>query len=388
MRKTNEELEQIKKDLGVSKLWSWSRVNSYMTDPYSYMLKYILKIPEDRNDSIYGISGNMCHSILEEFYKGNLNHQEMLEKYEEQLFEFNVMGLLYDRSDKDKNEKIAKKYEDCIRHFFLNHKKATDKPIIEPFILIKIGDEYFQGYVDFLHVEKRDGKNKIIITDWKTSSLYTGKKLLENSGQLLLYAEGIHQKTSKPYEDIIIRFNFLKYVDVICDQKKGDKKVRQIERNSIGEKLKSNAKTWLKHYKHSEDEMEGYLEEMVDTNGIDCLPEEVRERFQINDCYVEVELSEEVISKHKEYIINIIEEINSKEELFSKTKDKNIFWREITRENSYFHANLSGYSANIHEPYREYLKELDLQNGIKPVSGGSSSSDSDSGNLDWLDEIL
>ena len=191
----------------------------HMTDPYTYLLKYILHIPEDRNDSIYSVPGSCAHELIEKFYRNELTNKQMLEEYEDKLFEFNIMGLLYDRLDKDKNEKIAKKYEDCMKHFFLNHKRVTDKPIIEPFILIKVGNQYFQGYIDFLYVEERYAKKKIIITDWKTSSIYKGQKLIDNSVQLLLYGEGIHQKNNIPYEDIIIRFNFMKYVDVTYTQK-------------------------------------------------------------------------------------------------------------------------------------------------------------------------
>jgi hypothetical protein len=382
-RKTNEELEQIKKDLNCSRLWSWSRLNTYLTDPYEYMLHYILHIPEDRNDSIYGISGNCAHELMEDFYRNQLNHESMLNTYEDKLFEFNTLGLMYDRSDNEKNEKIAKKYEACMRHFFLNHKRVTDKPIIEPFILIKIGNQYFQGYIDFLNVEERDGRKKVILTDWKTSSIYKGQKLIDNSGQLLLYGEGIHQKNNIPYEDIIIRFNFMKYVDITYTQKNGDIKVRQVERSSIGESLQSNAKMWLKYFKYNEDEIESFLQQMIDSNGIECLPNEVKEKFEVNDCYVEVELNEEIINDHKNKIINIITEIIKKENEFEKTKDKNIFWKDVTREDSYYHANLCGYSSLIHLPYRKYLEELDFQNGIKAIEDKSIVDD-----LGWLDDLL
>jgi len=383
MRKTNEELEQIKNDLQIDKLWSWSRIEKYIEDPYGYMLKYILYIDEDRNDSIYAISGTLAHESMEEFYKNNLTHQEMFELYEDKLFEFNTMGLLYDRSDKDKNEKIAQKYEDCMRHYFLNHKKMTNKPIIEPFILVKIGDHYFQGYIDMVNVEVREEKKKIIITDFKTSSIYKGEKLIEKSGQLLLYGEGMHQKSNMPYEDIILRFNFMKYVNVTYTQKKGDKKIRQIERNSIGEKLQSNAKVWLKHFGYSEDEIEDFLQQMIDINGIECLPQEVQDTFEIDDCYIEVEINKEIIDQHKNNIIKIIREIIEKEQEFKETKNKDLFWKDVDRESSYFHANLSGYSSSLHLPYRKYLEELDLQNGIKVIEDKSIVED-----FGWLDDIL
>jgi len=380
-RKSNEELQQIKEKLNASRLWSWSRIEKYQDDPYGYLLKYILHIDEDRNDSIYAVSGTVAHESMEEFYKNNLSNQEMLELYEDKLFEFNTIGLLYDRSDKDKNEKIAQKYEDCMRHYFLNHKKMTNKPIIEPFILIKIGEHYFQGYIDMVNVETRDEKKKIIITDFKTSSIYKGEKLIEKSGQLLLYGEGIHQKSNISYEDIILRFNFMKYVNVTYTQKKGDKKIRQIERNAIGKNLQSNAKMWLKHFGYSEDEMENYLQEMIDINSIECLPQEIQDTFEIDDCYIEVEINEEIIEEHKKNIIKVIEEIIEKEEEFKLTKDRNLFWKDVDKNSSYFHANLSGFSSKLHLPYKKYLESLD--DNILLQNKNNTEID-----LNWLDEIL
>ena len=384
-RKTGKEIEQIKQELGIHKIWSWSKINTYMTDPFEYLLKYVLKVQEDRNDSIYSVSGGTAHDIVEEFYQGKIDNQGILEKYEDKLFEFNTLGLMYDRSDKDKNEKIASKYEDCMRHFFLNHKKATNKPILEPFILIKVGSQYFQGYIDIVFVEERNGRKKIILTDWKTSSIYKGAKLLKESGQILLYGEGIHQKTNMPYEDIVIRFNFMKYVNITYTQKKGDIKIRQVERNAIGNSLQANVKTWLKHYKYTEDVIEDYLAQMIDTNGIECLPEEIKEKFKIEDCYTEVELNEEIINEHKNNIIKIIMEITKKELEYEKTKDKNIFWQDIDKNSSYYHANLSGYSSKIHEPYKRYLEELDIRDGIKKIK---KDDDNDIEDLSWLDEII
>lgn len=383
MRKTKEELEQIKNDLGIDRIWSWSKLNTYITDPYEYLLKYILKIQEDRKDSIYAVSGGCSHELIEKFYQNELDHQNMLNEYEDKVFEFNTLGLMYDRSDKDKNEKIAKKYEDCMRHFFSNHIKVTNKPIIEQFILIKVGDHYFQGYIDFINIEKRDNNKKIIITDWKTSSIYKGEKLLKESGQLLLYGEGVHQKTNTPYEDIIIRFNFMKYVNVTYTQKKGDKKVRQIERNAIGEKLQSNVKTWLKHFKYDEDEIDIFLCQMSDTNGISCLPKKIQEKFEISDCYIEVELNKEIINNHIQNIINIIKQIEEKEEEYEETKNKNIFWQDVDKQSSYYHTNLSGYSASIHIPYKKYLEEYENKEDRRMVEDKELVED-----LAWLDEIL
>ena len=39
MRKTSEELQQIMKKENVSRIWSWSRFNSFHNSPYEYYLR-------------------------------------------------------------------------------------------------------------------------------------------------------------------------------------------------------------------------------------------------------------------------------------------------------------------------------------------------------------
>ena len=90
-----------------------------------------------------------------------------------------------------------------------------------------------------------------------------------------------------------------------------------------------------------------------------------------------------IINEHKKYIINIIAEITKKKNEFEKTKDRNVFWKDVDKGSSYYFANLSGYSASIHLPYKKYLEEQDFNNGIKVIKDKSIVDD-----LDWLDEIL
>ena len=120
-RKTGEELKTIKKKYNQNELWSWSKYNTAKSDLYEYYLKYIARIPEDRSDGIYGISGNACHHILEQFYSKQINFGDMLPLYEDKLANFNIIELKYDRTNEEKNNAIAKKYEECIKHFFQNH---------------------------------------------------------------------------------------------------------------------------------------------------------------------------------------------------------------------------------------------------------------------------
>lgn len=361
-RKTKEELNAICKKYNVPFMWSWSRYNAYKTDHYSYFLKYIKNIKEDRRDSIYCVSGGYCHDIIEKYYNGTITQEDMINEYEDSLLTMNIAEYKYDRSDEDKNAAIAEKYENCIRHFFRHHIKPDNlNMLLEMFCTIQVTDGIvFQGYIDNcgVYTDEND-KKKIVITDYKTSTIYKGEKLEKESGQLYLYAEGIRQKTGMSLDDISIRYLFLKYVNVKCLQANGEWKERQIERNQIGSKLVSTAKMWLKKCGYNPDD---YVDDIVLYNSIDSLPDDVKEKIIISDCYVYLPLSQKNIDNLKTDIIETVTEIEAKTKEYEKTNDENNFWTDITEKNEYFFSVLSGYSRTLHKPYDEYLKAKEMFN--------------------------
>ena len=364
-RKTGKELTEICNKLHTNILWSWSRYHCYKQDRWEYFLKYILHEKEDRTNSIYCVSGGNVHDIIEQLYTGKIKYEDMPELYEDNLFAMNCAELKYNRSDSDKNDAIANKYENCIRHFFKNHNLIEFPHKVEHFITIKISDDiYMQGYIDMLYIEPYtdiNGKKRkrVHIVDWKTSTRYQGAKIDAECGQLVIYAEGIRQALDIPLEDIVCEWNFLKYVTVTIEQKNGKKKDRYIERNVIGEKLVNTAKMWLKEFGY-EDDLEKYIDEMTLNNNIDCLPEEVKDKFEIHDCYVQVPLTTEKIDNLKKDIIDTVSEINSKSKEYKGTGDENIFWQEVTDADEFRLATLSGYSRKLHKPYDQYLKNKEL----------------------------
>ncbi len=366
-RKTGKELTEICNKFGIDTLWSWSRYHCYKQDRWEYFLKYILRAKEDRTNSIYCVSGGNVHDIIENLYTDKIKYEDMLEAYEDSLFTMNCAELKYNRSDSDKNDAIANKYENCIRHFFKMHNIIAFPHKVEHFIIIKISDKlYMQGYIDMLYIEpyvNEDGneRKRVHIVDWKTSTRYQGKKIDEECGQLVLYAEGIRQALNIPLEDIVCEWNFLKYVTVSYEQKNGTIKDRHIERNSIGESLVNTAKMWFKALGY-EDQIEKYIDEMVLNNNIDCLPDEVRSKFVIKDCYVQVPLSEEKIEDLKSDIITIVEEIEMKSKEYAKSEDENVFWQDVTDADEFRLNLLSGYSRKLHKPLDVYLKEKEIFN--------------------------
>lgn len=366
-RLTAEQLDKLKKKFGVDTIWSWSRYNTYKNDPYSYMLRYIKKIPPTRHDIIWGISGGVAHTILEDYYSKEITYEEMVERYEEELFNMNMADLKYHRKDSKMNDKIAEKYEENIKLFFANHETITYKMKIEQFITIKVGKYAFQGYIDFIYKNPKDGTYTIL--DWKTSTLYIGQKIDKEKGQLVLYAESLRQ-LGIPLDKIKICWCFLKYLTVHYETvtiekledgtKRNKQKTKNCFRNEWVKGIQEDAIKWLKKLEYEDDEIESLIEEAIEENSLENLPKEVQKKFRVGDCYVYIPLTEEIIDELKEDIIKTLDEIVEKSKEFEKTQDDVLFWTKIDKKNSFFFHNLCEYNTIHHKPYKEYMEQLDL----------------------------
>lgn len=392
-RLSYEELENIKKKHNVDRLWSWSRMNTYMTSKFEYLLKYILKSKEDRCDSCYTTLGTICHDTLEKFYEGKIEYKDMIDDYNDGFTTaITIADLKFNRSDEEKNKSIGEKYNENLIHFFKNHVLYKHKLLVEKPIVVNINDNVFVGYIDGLY---KDDDDVYTILDFKSSSIYTGKTLEENSGQLTIYAIGLHQMEI-PLDKIRCCFNFLKYCTIKYEQKNGAVKYRNVERCKIGESLQSNAKTWLKEFGYEPDK---YLKEMLDTNGIDCLPEKVKDKYEITDCHVDIGLDEKLVQKWTDFIAVTLEDIKMREADYEETKSMQCFWddEEDVKAQSYYFANLCSYSAQKHLPYKAYLEKFeanknDMFGGLLGSNSSASSSkviesNTNEVDLSWLDNI-
>lgn len=400
-RLTSEELQTLMKNEGVSRIWSWSKWNCFHTSPYEYFLKYILHKKEDRTDCIYTTTGGIAHDIMERRYTGKLPYEQMIDDFEDGwVTAFNIAEMKFDRNSPEKNDKISQKYYENLKHFFMNHTPLKYKPVIEQFVKAKIGDNLFQGYIDVCF---KDDEGNFNILDWKTSSIYKGKKAENECGQLVVYAIGLNQQ-GVPMDKIRICWNFLKYVSIQYEQANGAVKTREVERCKIGESLQTNAKMWLKKLGYTE-QVDDYLKLLLDTNSIECLPKEVQEKYIISDCYVYVPLTDELINRWKETIISTINDIELREKDYEETHSDKAFWDtdESVEAQSYYFSTLCGYSPNLHLPYKAYLERTEKAKDGDVFSGvGSSTVESspvaqtnkvihqkgtENVDLSWLDNI-
>lgn len=395
-RLTKKQLEDIKQKYNTDRIWSYSRINTFMTSPWEYMLKYIQHKKEDRQDSIYVTTGTIAHDILDAFYEGEIEYNGMIDKFNDGwLTAYDIARLKFDRSDEERNKSIAEKYKENLIHFFNNHTVYKHKLLIEKPITINVNDNIFIGYIDALY---KDDDECINIIDFKTSSIYKNKTLEEHSQQLMLYALGIHQSTGTPLNKIKCCFNFLKYITIEYQQANGKVKTRDVERYKLGESLQSNLKVWIKKLGY-EDQMDEFLKMALEDNGLERLPKDIQEKYKFMDCHVYIDISEEKINKLIDEISATIKDIKLREADYNETHNDKVFWdtEESVKKQSYYFANLCSYSGNLHKPYAEFLSKLetaksggDLFAGINNDLNATSTSnviDSSDNSLDWLNSI-
>ena len=393
MRLTNEELQKVKEKYGVDTLYSWSKVNTFMTSPYEFYLQYILHKNPDVDNCAYAPLGGCVHQVIEDYYNGKIDYTSMIDSFEDGwVTAIDIANLLFDRNDETKNENIKNKYKTDLTHFFNYHQPIKHKVEIERFLAAKIGDYVLQGYADAI---TKDDDSNFVIIDWKTSTKYSKKALEEHSGQLTVYAIALMQ-LGIPLEKIRCAFNFLKYCTVEYEQANGTVKTRDIERFELGEKLQSNLKVWLKKLGY-EDQMDDYLKMVIDTNGIECLPEDVQAKYKILDCYCYIDLNEDLVDKWINEITANIKDIELRKADWEEAHNENIWWdnEESVKAQSYYFSTLCGYSANLHKPYAEHLRRIEASKtgDIFGNIGVSTSSNvinnkSDEVDLSWLDNIV
>lgn len=394
-RKTYEELKKIMEQENVSRIWSWSKFNCFKTSPFEYYLKYIKHAEEDRQDCIYTSTGSLAHDIIEKFYTGKIKYEDMIGDFEDGWVTlYNIAQLKFDRNNEEKNNSIGEKYYLNLKHFFENHTVLKYKPILEQFVKVKIGNHLFHGYLDCCF---KDDDDVYHIIDWKTSTVYKGDKAKKECGQLIMYLLALVE-AGVPIDKIKIAWNFLKYCTVQYEQANGDVKTRDIERFELGEKLQANLKVWLKKLGYK-DQMDEYLKMVVDTNSIECLPEDVQAKYKISDCYVYVDVTEDLINYWKNDIITTIKDIALREKDYEETNSENVWWDtdESVKAQSYYFSTLCGYSGNLHKPYGEYLRRLEASKDGSDMFSGVGGNTTKSSNvienkkdevdLSWLNNI-
>ena len=319
-------------------IFSFSKLMTFETCPYSYYLSYIKHIRGA--ESIYSTMGTVAHESAQDLVEGNINNDEALERFETALEDsIDVLGLKFP------TEKSGDNFKECMSEFLEHYKPNHDKYDIEKGfdVVMRDGKTLILGFIDLI-IYNEDGT--IDVVDYKTSSKFSKKDFQHKKMQLLIYAKSLLEEG---YKINRLYFNMMKYCTISWDEINSKKqlvhKSTMSERNGIGLKLKSVAKRLLKKQGLDENDIELRVDRMIETNTIDDL---IADKFTISDYEVDVELSEESLEEMEQWVESIV---NKTEEL---GKDEGNFKPiEIKQGSDFFCQNLCGKGCKYFKEYSE-----------------------------------
>ena len=326
-------------------IWSFSRINSFKNCSFEYWLSRVKKL--EGKDNIYTVSGNVAHDILEDYYNGKIKKEEMVERFDSDFLSVEISDYKFS-NDELRNDSMREKYKTCLMHFFEHHIPVERKLVTEKELWIDVDGNVFMGYVDAIH---KDEDESIVITDYKTSTIYTKKKIPEHSKQLLLYALGLHQGGIS-LDKIRCRWAFLKYVNIAYLQKNGKMKTTIGERHKWVEKIKTPLKKDLMSFYELEDwEADIKIDELIRLNSIDTLDESIKSKYELSDCYTYVDVTEESINKLKKELVETVQEIQK------RSKEESDWEREEIQPQEEFYCNVLCSMRNHCKYYKNHINK-------------------------------
>jgi len=334
------------------KVYSYSKLSSYDECKFNWYNSYILH--KRSNDNIYSAIGGNVHDSLQATYDKDYALSEAKDSFNKTVKELEKKGIKFPENPPTTRSNYIKN----MNHFFENYNKLDSKMITEQFVLYKIPrfkdavkDEDFmwiQMYIDsIIPVYEGEEFKSVIVNDWKTSSKFDKHKLLKASRQLLIYKLGVEQNTGTYVSKI--GWTMLKYV-YCCYKTKGSKKVPSQIKKSIQQR-KDSVKYFYKKIINDlistgMDTMEAELlaGKSVNKNSFEFLPKEIQDKYWIEDCFLEYEFNDEILEECKQWVINIINKIESVKNPTLKDYPP----VEINEKSSYFCFNLCGRPDCIH----------------------------------------
>lgn len=206
--------EKVIKKIILPTYFSFSQLNTFLTCPLQYKLRYLLKIPEP--PSATASFGSTMHITLEAFYRQFLKNRGVGENNLLKLFHSSWIPLGYSSAAHEK--RMKKEGEKMLKNYFSKlHDSHTTIIDLEKFFTIKIGDISIVGKID--RVDKKKA-GQIEIIDYKTGRKVNDKELQQNL-QLSIYLLAAIDKNlyDKKPEEVTLTFYFLQGPDAVSIKK-------------------------------------------------------------------------------------------------------------------------------------------------------------------------
>lgn len=291
----SDEINKIKSIYGEDvKFYSISRLNNFNNCKRAYYYTYIKKKEQDNN--IYSLLGNGVHSDLERYYVGETDALER-KCFDEEWMKSKLFGVKF------MSENVENNYKKDIDEFYKYYKKRENECISEMGFILKLDDKkYMTGYIDL--IEKIDD-NKVKVIDFKTSSKFDKKKIIDAGRQLCIYQMALEQLYN--LEVIENAWEMGKYLEIQI----GNNKPKITSAREWVSKSKVQLKTLLKKEGIESIMIDAMLAKCEAVNNIDILPEKIRNQVAISTYVCKYDITQEVKDECMEYILNTIENIEN-----------------------------------------------------------------------------
>ena len=168
--------------------WSYSSVSTYDSCPQAFKYLYLDVLP--RADNAFAEWGTLMHSIMERYFKGELEFYELSEAYEQE-YDKSVKSPFPPNKFVDLAESYHKKGRDYLDHFdgIFNDCKVVG---VEERVEMDINGYPFVGVIDLL---LKDTDGEYIVADHKSKSKFNNDaEKAEYARQLYLYAHYVKEK--------------------------------------------------------------------------------------------------------------------------------------------------------------------------------------------------
>lgn len=324
-REKSKILEKLKEE--GKTVYSISRINSFNTCQYGYYRTYILR---DRGkNNVYGIAGSEIHDAIEEIYLGEEKKDNMSQRLDDLLFKCDITGIDFP------SENIKNNWVNDMRHFANNFDLINKKVATEEFVVYEVDDGiYLQGYIDAIF---KNEDNTVDIIDWKSSSRFAGKKLKDAGRQLLIYKDALEKTKGLKVKNIA--WYMFKYVNVCSRYKNGNIKRKMCNRRRWVKEISKDIKKELKKLGNEEFIIEMLVDKAIEDNSLDGLPQDIQNKYWLEDCMVYYDYTDGKMQECKDYITNTVKKIESKD------RDNEKDWNpvKIDRGTEFFCKNLCGH---------------------------------------------
>lgn len=351
-----QQLLQELRDKGHT-VYSISRINNYNTCAYGYYLSYIKR--ERGLGSAWTEMGSLAHDSIEKYYRDehpeDFNFKQAIHTKAMEL-EFMDMGF--------PNETIKNAFLADMSLFADNFQKMHGDFILEKMFITQFGDVYLHGYIDAIQeinekyetnlpdvgtVPYTETKERNVL-DWKTSTKFKAKELLEHGRQLVIYKIGL-EKTSGIKIDKVA-WNMLKYVYICHVQANKKTKKRMINRSKVGKEMEKAFRKDMTKAGLDDIAIDMAIEKLLETNDISVMPEVITSKYWTEDCIVEYEVTPEIEAEAEKYVVDTVKSIESLD------PEDESQWKPTDIEAEHFYCN----TLCSHRESCKFLKEYNKKN--------------------------